>query len=297
MADDGIWQLVEADSGRVIEAVASGPINNTILLWHNGTPTAALLYPPVVASAARHGLPVVMFSRPGYARSTPQPGRCVGDVAADTTTVLDALGADTFVTIGWSGGGPHALACAALLADRCLAALSLSGVAPYGVEDLDWMAGMGDENIAEFSATLAGEQPLTEFLEAVAPVIAEVTGADVAASLGGLASDVDKAALTGDFAEFMAGVFRRAVSSGIAGWRDDDLAFARNWGFDLAGITRPVSVWQGAEDRMVPYAHGEWLAEHIPGAAAHLFLQEGHLSLAVNRLDEIVDDLVALAES
>ena len=295
MSSDGTWHEVRRPDGRVIEAVASGPATPTTLVFHNGTPTAALLSEPIVASAARHGMTVVMFSRPGYAGSSPQPGRSVADVAADTEAVLDAIGAQTFVTIGWSGGGPHALACAALLPDRCRAAVSLAGVAPYGVDGLDFLASMGDENIEEFGAALEGIEPLTKFLEAFAPVLAELTGADIAASLGDLISGPDAAALTGEFADYMAATLRRAVSNGVEGWRDDDLAFTQDWGFDLAAIQRPVAVWQGAQDRMVPFAHGEWLAANVPGAVQRLFPDEGHLSLAVARLDDIVDDLVTLA--
>ena len=112
--------------------------------------------------------------------------------------------------------------------------------------------------------------------------------------LGGLVSDVDKAALSGELAEFLAAVSRRAVSSCTAGWRDDDLAFARDWGFDLAEIERPVAVWPGGQDRMVPFAHGQWLAEHIPGARVHLYPGEGDLCLGVKALDRIIDDLVAM---
>lgn len=108
-------------------------------------------------------------------------------------------------------------------------------------------------------------------------------------------SPKSKVALTGEFAEFVASTFRRAVSTGIAGWHDDDLAFTRDWGFDLAGIERPAAVWQGGQDRMVPFAHGQWLAEHIPNARACLYRDEGHLSLVVRALDRIIDDLVAIA--
>ena len=209
--------------------------------------------------------------------------------------ILDAIGADRFVTMGWSGGGPHALACAALLPERCAAAASLAGVAPYPAEGLDWLAGMGNENIEEFSAAIAGEAALTAALEKMAPDLKAIRGADVAAALGGLVSDVDKRALTGEFADKLAASFRRAVSNGIDGWRDDDLAFTRNWGFDLATIACPVAVWQGGEDRMVPFSHGQWLAAHIPTARAHLYPDEGHLSLAVASLDRIVADLAELS--
>lgn len=157
------------------------------------------------------------------------------------------------------------------------------------------MEGMGAENIEEFNLALEGEAALTPWLEEAAKGLGHVQGPDVAATLGGLVSDVDKAALTGEFAEFMAVMTRRALSRGTAGWRDDDLAFTRDWGVDLAEIERPVAVWQGGQDRMVPFAHGRWLGEHIPNARVHLHRDEGHLSLSVRALDRIIDDLVAIA--
>ncbi len=289
------YRQVELSDGRVIEVLSDGPEDGMPLVFQNGTPTAAMLFPPLVEIAAARGLRTVTYSRPGYAGSTERPGRSVADAAADVAAILDAIGADRFVTIGWSGGGPHALACAALLADRCAAAVSLSGVAPYPAAGLDWLAGMGPENVEEFTLALEGESALTPWLEEAAKQLAAVQGGDVAAALGGLVSDIDKASLTGDFAEFVAATFRRAVSAGVAGWRDDDLAFAKPWGFELDAIERPVAVWQGGEDRMVPMAHGQWLAEHIPGAHKHLYPDEGHLSLGVSALDRVVDNLVELA--
>jgi len=219
----------------------------------------------------------------------------VADAVADVQSILDELDADEFLTIGWSGGGPHALACAANLPDRCAAAASLGGIAPYPAPGLDWLAGMGAENIEEFNLALEGEAPLRPWLQEQAKMLADIQAADVVAALGGLVAEIDKVALTGEFAEFVASTFRRAVSTGIAGWHDDDLAFTRDWGFDLAGIERPVAVWQGGQDRMVPFAHGQWLAEHVPNARACLYRDEGHLSLVVRALDRIIDDLVAIA--
>jgi pimeloyl-ACP methyl ester carboxylesterase len=286
---------VRTQDGRELEVLQSGPADGLPFVLHLGTPSAAADIPQVIQPARERGLRTVLYSRPGYAGSTPAAGRSVADVTADTRTVLDALGLDRFVTLGWSGGGLHALACAALLPERCRAASTLAGVAPYEAEGLDWPAGMAEENIAEFAAARAGEQQLTAFLQAAAAELAAVTGAQVAAALGGLVSQVDKAALTGKFADALAETFRRAVSTGIGGWRDDDLAFVRPWGFTLSEITVPVSVWQGRQDRMVPYTHGRWLAGRIPGARAHLYDDEGHLSL-INKLGWILDDLLDLAK-
>jgi pimeloyl-ACP methyl ester carboxylesterase len=149
--------------------------------------------------------------------------------------------------------------------------------------------------VEEFGLTLQGEEILTPWLENEAKGIAEVQGSDIAESLGGLASAVDTAALTGDFADFMAATFRKSVSTGVAGWCDDDLAFVQPWGFHLDAIKVPVSLWQGREDRMVPFDHGAWLAKHIPGAHAHLLTSEGHLSLRLTRFDDTLEELVELA--
>jgi pimeloyl-ACP methyl ester carboxylesterase len=277
--------------GRTLEYLVAGPTNGTPLVLHNGTPSAAVLFEPMVEAAARHGLRIVTHSRPGYAGSSPQPGRTVAAVAADVTAVLDELGVEEFLTVGWSGGGPHALACAALLPGRCLAAATVAGVAPHGAEGLEWLGGMGAENVEEFGAAVAGVGPLTAFLSAQVPGLAEVRADQVAAALGDLVSDVDRAALTDEFAGYLAAVFRAAVSTGVAGWRDDDLAFVSDWGFDLGAVETPVSVWQGAEDRMVPYAHGRWLASRLIGATVHLEPTEGHLSLLLTAFDDIVAEL------
>lgn len=281
--------------GRDLEVVVDGPTDGLPLLFHYGTPSAALSFPPLVAEATRRRLRTIVYSRPGYAASTEKRGRSVADAVEDVSAILDEVEAPEFVTIGWSGGGPHALACAAMLPDRCLAAVSLAGVAPYGADGLDWMAGMGPENVEEFGLALEGDSALSPWLEQQAEVLSRVEGPEVAASLGGLISEVDKGALTGSFADFLAQDFRKSVSSGIAGWRDDDLAFVKPWGFELGQIRKPVAVWQGEQDRMVPFTHGQWLAAHIPDARVRLYPAEGHLSLAVTALGRILDDLLAIA--
>jgi pimeloyl-ACP methyl ester carboxylesterase len=152
---------------------------------------------------------------------------------------------------------------------------------------------MGQDNHEEFGAALAGPSELQAYLERQARVLAGVTGEQVAAALGDLVSPVDVGVLTGDYAAYLATSFRRAVSTGIWGWFDDDLAFTRPWGFALDEIGVPVVVWQGGQDRMVPFAHGQWLATHVPGARPRLLTKEGHLSIAVASFGEILDDLLA----
>ena len=278
--------------GRTLEYLIEGPPGGLPLILHHGTPSGAVRYEPLFSAAVRHGLRVILPSRPGYGGSTPHPGRRVAAVAADTAALLDGLGAEHFVTVGWSGGGPHALACAALLPGRCAGAATIAGVAPYEAAGLDWSAGMGEENLAEFGAAARGVPALDAFLAEAARELATVQPADVVAAFGDLLSEVDRDVLTGGFADYLAESSRHAVSAGVAGWREDDLAFLADWGFALADIRVPVAIWQGDQDRMVPFDHGRWLAAHIPGAEAHLLPGEGHLSVLTG-FDAILEALLA----
>ncbi len=281
-------------SGGSLEVAVAGPQDGLPMVFHHGTPGGVARYEPMVTAAAERGLRIVLYGRPGYGRSTPRPGRRVADAASDVTAILDGLGARQFVTVGWSGGGPHALACACQLRGRCLAAATLAGVAPFGAAGLDWTAGMAQENIGEFSVALAGEQELTTLLSDVAGAFTSITADQLAESLGALVGEADAEVLRGGLADYLAASFRAGLSSGVAGWRDDDMALISDWGFPLGvpGGAAPVSVWQGDQDRMVPLAHGRWLARHVPAARAHLLAGAGHLTYT---FDAVLDDLLELA--
>ena len=188
--------------------------------------------------------------------------------------MLDHLGLDRFLTLGRSGGGRHALACAAPLPDRC---------------STGWPA-WAPENVEEYTAAATSREDPEAFLRAGAEEMATVTGEQVAASFSGLVDEVDRNALTGDIAEGVAAGVRHALSRGTDGWFDDDIAFVTPWGFGLAAITAPVLIWHGGNDRFVPPSHGEWLAAHVSGARSDLHAHEGHISL-VRQPPRILDDL------
>jgi len=281
--------------GRILDVYVEGPEGAIPLLFHNGTPSTGLLYAPFVKAAAERDLRMVSFSRAGYGTSTRNPGRSVADVVPDVAAVLDQLGAPRFYTLGWSGGGPHALACAVLLPLRLIAAATVGGIAPHDAEGLDWMAGMGQENVAGFSAALTGDDAIHKLLQQIGPSFATVTGDEMAERLGNLVSDVDRSAITGEAAAWLAEVFRDSVRNGFWGWQDDELSFVKPWGFDLADTKTPVAIWQGKQERFTPFAHGEWLAAHIPTAHPHLLDDQGHLSLGVDSFGLILDDLISIA--
>ena len=289
---------VRTPDGRTLEVLVAGPEDGFPLVSHHGTPTGVVADPKLEGPAAERGLRTIAYSRPGYGESSPRPDGAatatVADDVTDVTTILDHLGLDRFVTIGWSGGGPRSLACAALLPDRCLGAVCGVGLAPPEEFDGDVRDGMGEENVEEFSAAMTGEEALTAWLEQHSPDLFTVTAEQVAEALGSLAPPVDRAALTGDVAERAAAGFRHAGEQGIVGWLHDDLAMCRPWGFKVGDIAVPVSIWQGTEDMMVPFAHAQWLAAHVPNAWVHLEEGEGHVSLRA-QMPRILDDLLDMA--
>lgn len=224
----------------------------------------------------------------------PQPGRSIASAADDATAIMDSLGVDRYVTWGLSGGGPHALACTALLAEHVTAAASLASVAPWDADGLDVMAGMGEDNIREFGAAVAGPEQLVPFLTEAREEMLAVEPEQIVALLRSIISDVDAAILTGAFGELFHAWGQEGLAGGIEGWKDDDLAFVKPWGFELSAIEVPVLLWQGEQDLMVPPAHGRWLAERIPGVEARLSPEDGHLTLATaERMSETLDWLLS----
>jgi pimeloyl-ACP methyl ester carboxylesterase len=283
--------------GRSLDVYVEGPADGILLISHHGTPGGGLPYVPFVRAASERGLRWVSYARPGYGESTRDEGRTVARCVADVVSICDQLGADRVFVAGASGGGPHALACAALLPDRVLGCAAIAAVAPWGADGLDWFGGMGPENIEEFGAALAGNDDLRTFLEHEAPGILAANAPDeLIDTMAGLLPDVDRAAVTGEFAASLIAGMHRALATGIWGWFDDDLAFTRDWGFALTSIRTPVAIWQGALDKMVPFSHGAWLATQVPNVRAHLLDDHGHLSIGVSSFGEVLDDLLDLAK-
>lgn len=284
--------IVLAD-GRRLDIRVSGPQDGPVLVFHHGTPGSRIAPRTIERVAHEHGLRFVSYSRAGYGGSSPHPGRSVADVVPDIEALLDHLGTARCVTAGWSGGGPHALATAVGLPERVTGCLVIAGVAPHDADGLDFIAGMGQDNVEEFGAARGGEGALRAFLDPQVPQLRGATAAQVIELLGSLLPDVDRAVLTDEVGEDLVASFHDAVSVSADGWVEDDLAFVQHWGFDLDDTTVPTFVWQGSLDLMVPHAHGQWLAAHIPGAIAHLVEGEGHLSIGLGAAPQMIPELVA----
>jgi pimeloyl-ACP methyl ester carboxylesterase len=273
--------------GRVLRVLEDGDANGRAVFALHGTPGSRLLWRGLVEDAEQRGLRLLAYDRPGYGGSDPHRGRKVADAAADVAAIADALGIDRFAVEGASGGGPHVLACAALLPERCVAAAALASVAPYPAEGLDWLAGMGQDNLDEFGATLEGRETLEPYLRGQADALLAAEPEALADALRSLLSPPDAAILTGEVAEYLYAATHEAIGERLDGWIDDDFVFVAPWGFELEDIAVPVQLWHGAQDRFVPVAHAEWLAERIPGVDAQLHAEDGHLTIQLERIGDV----------
>ena len=253
--------------GRTLQLYDTGATSGTLtVFWHHGTPNIGPPPEPLFATSERLGLRWIGFDRPGYGGSSPLPGRDVVSAASCVASIADALGLERFAVMGHSGGGPHALACAALLPGRVLAAVSMAGLAPYGAEGLDWFGGMNLSGVASLRAALAGREAKEAY---------EASGPPFDPSMFTAA---DYAALEGTWA-WLNSVVGPAQAAGPGGLIADDLAYVSPWGFSPSQITCPLLLLHGTADRVVPTSHSQWLARQISSAELWLRPDDGHLSV------------------
>ncbi len=259
---------VRLDGGRTLHGYDRAPEGTPValmVLWHHGTPNIGTPPAPLFAASDRLGIRWVGYDRPGYGGSTRVIGRDVASAAADAGAIADALGIERFAVMGHSGGGPHALACAALMPGRVWGAVSGAGLAPYGSDGLDWFDGMAPSGVAALQAALAGRDAKERY---------EATAAD--GDAGFIAAD--HAALAGEWGWF-GSVVAPALAGGPGGLVDDDLAYVAPWGFEPGAVSAPTLLFHGSDDRMVPSAHSRWLVRQIPNAELREAPGEGHVSV------------------
>jgi pimeloyl-ACP methyl ester carboxylesterase len=278
--------LVVTADGRHLRIEEAGDPRGVSVLMHHGTPGCGHIYGRHSANALERGIRLIGYDRPGYFGSTAQPGRSVADCAADVRAIAGKLGITRLGIWGISGGGPHALACAALLPDLAVAVVSLASLAPYGAPGLDYFTGMGQENADDTKLFFDDRSAARKKGKADRENMLALSADDIANAFPTLLSDVDKAAATKDSGQYLAISMHDGLAPGDDGWWDDTVAHMGPWGFDIEAIRVPVQLWHGRQDRFVPFQHGEWLAGQIPGVDARLTDVDGHITLLQNRVGE-----------
>jgi pimeloyl-ACP methyl ester carboxylesterase len=265
MVTESDLRLGDGRTLHVYDTAEDGVDGRLTVFWHHGTPNTGAPPEPLFPAAAQLGIRWVSYDRPGYGGSTPSPGRDVASVAGDVAGIADALGIGRFAVMGHSGGGTYALAPAALMPDRVLAVVCASGMAPFGAEGLDWFAGMAATGAAELRAATQGRAALEGFLASSEFDPEQFTTAD-------------HAALAGTWS-WLGAIAGQALEGGVGGMVDDELSYVAPWGFDPAQVRQPVLFLHGGQDRMVPSAHGDWLARHARRAELWLRPDDGHVSV------------------
>ena len=274
--------FVPAPDGRTLAVEDAGDRGGRPVMVHVGTPGGRRLYGRrTLADAERRQLRLISYDRPGYGGSTPQPGRSTADCANDVRVICEALGIGRLVMWGLSGGGPHVLACAALLPDLVTAAASLASLAPYDAEGLDWLAGFSQEAVDEARLTLADQADARALFQKEREKIVAAPPAQVALNMQAGTPGVDLTLLTDEAVSM-----QQALAPGIEGAWEDCVAQLSPWGFDVTQIAVPVLLLHGGQDRAVPFSHGQWLASRIPRVETWFFDDEGH-ALRENHIEDV----------
>lgn len=275
-----------APDGRVLAVVEGGCANGKPVFYLHGTPVSRMLYGPHQTDAEKRGIRLIGYDRPGYGGSSSMPGRRVSDVASDVALIADHLHLERFALWGFSGGAPHAIACASLLPDRVVAAAALASSAPYPSPGLDWLGGLGEDDARNWRAVMARGAKLDAAFRQAREGLLRVNPVEFSKAFESSLSAMDRMVLTGELAEFFAASTREGIRPGHEGWMEDNLALVSDWGFSPSDVSTPLLLWHGRQDKMIPFSHGQWLAEHIPNVEKRLSTGDGHLTLFQNRIPE-----------
>lgn len=280
------YKAYSADGRRLAVNVSGDPLGEPVFYLH-GTPGSRVGPQPTARELEDLRVCLITFDRPGYGLSDRQQYRTVSHVASDVEAIADSLGVERFAVLGRSGGGPHALACAALLPGRVTRAAALVSLAPWRAEGLDWFGGMADSNVDAY--TTAAEDP-----EALSMRLVEAAArikADPASHVAVLTPEMPEAdrrvVADASVRYLLAQNFFEGLRYSADGWIDDVLAFCSPWGFDVSKIEAEVYLWHGGRDVFSPVTHTQWLAKRIPSAQTEFPPDRAHFGAL-----EVVPDVL-----
>jgi len=275
---------VKSSDGRNLCVQTFGDPSERAVLFHSGTWEGRTLYPPLIEDAKRFGLFVIGYDRPGYGGSTAQPGRTIADHAADLTAIAKHLEITRLATIGFSGGGSHAVASAVLLPDLIVASVAFCPLRPIETPNVGLIS-KEEENPRPIFNPLSARPPLEKEREEILAISQEgIKEVNMAFP--------EKERVSAAFLDFHYGSMKAAIEPGVEGPVDDIRAYYTPWGLDLKTNRIPIGIWHGKADATVPYTHGEWLAANTPRTQVRLTETDSHRSIFENSYDEAMEWLL-----
>jgi pimeloyl-ACP methyl ester carboxylesterase len=284
-------QIGVSDGRRITIDCWGDPRGFPVFLLH-GTPGSRSGPVPRVSLICQLGVRLISYDRPGYGGSDRHRGRTVAAAAWDVLDIADHLGLDTFGVVGRSGGGPHALACAAFIGGNRLRSVAvLVGLAPSDAMGLDWFEGMTESNVQDYElAELDGDDAVVADLTRRAKQIDEDPRSLLNALHKEMAEADRRVAFDVGIQRHLTESYREAIRNGPYGWIDDVLAFRSPWGFELSKIEIPVRFWHGDQDVFSPLAHSRWMADQIPSAQIEVEPGAAHFG-AIEMLPKVLAQL------
>jgi pimeloyl-ACP methyl ester carboxylesterase len=283
-------EIVAVEPDRLVAYERWGVLDGQPMFFLHGSPGCRLNRHPDATLWPNLGLHVVTIDRPGYGGSTPLPGRRVSHAAGDVAAVADALGLGRFLVLGSSGGGPHALACAAELGDRVLACAAVASAAPLLPGEVEDLIGLNRQSLRILAED--GRPGMVDFL---GPLRDQFL-ADPLGALGIQLADAPAVDIQWNQREDVQTVRREAIREalrpGVQGWVDDSVSiFGDDWNLDLDRVTCPVRFWHSDDDKNGPLSAIQRLVDSVPGATLTVWSGEGHSAPARN-MEQVLGDLL-----
>lgn len=282
--------LLQLSDGRQIEYLDNGVGSERALVLHHGSPCEAFFWTTTLKQLASKGVRAVAYTRPGYGESTRLPDRNLIDGNRDLAAVLEHLDVAKFVSVGWSAGGPTALASGLL--DGCHGVVAVASPAPFDADDLDFYDGMGADFAEECAATVMDLDTAFKYKQEHTEGLKSLSVEDI---LGGLAPRSSRPEFYAEYRVLghdLLTTLKRGLTPDAMGYTEDDRSFLKPWGFYPGALSVPVQIWLGRNDPYVPVAHAEWLHEHINDSELHLLEDHDHISTWVEHCDQFLADAI-----
>jgi pimeloyl-ACP methyl ester carboxylesterase len=273
--------------GRCIEYNDNGVSSKSALILHHGTPTSMTVWGTWLAAAAELGIRAIAFTRPGYASSDRKVGRSIIDANEDLEEILNQLAVENFVSVGWSGGGPYALASGLL--NKCSGVQLIASVSPYDAEDFDWFQDQTPEMVEEAKISARSLEDSINFKENYYKEIRDMTAEQFLTEYAKRLSFESFETTYREFSKDLSFSMHDALRDGVIGYAEDEYAFLRNWGFDTKEIQVPVLIWQGLDDLSVSPHMARWLNANISNPTLKLLEGQHHSSIMVEKRAEILN--------